>query len=76
MKSLVTLVGILLIIFGIGTLAYKGYSYNTQEKIAQIGDVKVTAEHTKTVYFPPMLGGVSLVAGIILVVVGRSSRFK
>lgn len=74
MKGTVTLVGILLIIFGIVTLAYQGFTYTKQEKIAQIGDVKITADQEKTVHFPPALGGLSLVAGVILVVVGRFNR--
>lgn len=71
MKSIISLIGILLIIFGIVTLAYQGFTYTQQEKIAQIGALQITANTEKTVYFPPVLGGLSLVAGIILVVVGR-----
>lgn len=73
MKSLTGIVGIILILLGIVTLAYQGISYTKREKIAQIGDIQVTADTQKTVYFPPVLGGVSLVAGIVLVAVGRKS---
>ena len=71
MKSLTNLAGILLIIFGIATLAYQGFTYTKHENVAQIGDMKITADTQKTVYFPPLLGGLSLAAGIILVVVSR-----
>ncbi|CAN5451281.1 hypothetical protein BH10PSE19_BH10PSE19_20230 [soil metagenome] len=71
MKSIMSLIGILLIIFGIVTLAYQGFSYTQQEKVAQIGALQITANTEKTVYFPPILGGSCLVAGIILVIVGR-----
>jgi len=71
MKSIVSIIGILLIIIGILTLAYQGITYTKQEKIAQIGDVKISADTQKTIYFPPILGGLSIVAGIVLVVVGR-----
>ncbi len=71
MKSLLSIVGILLIIVGITSLAYQGFSYTKREKVLQIGDLEVTADTQKTVYFPPVLGGLSLVAGIVLVVVGR-----
>jgi uncharacterized membrane protein len=71
MKPIINLVGIILIVIGIAALAYQGFTYTKHEKVAQIGDVQVTADTQKTVYFPPMLGGLSLVAGIILVVVGR-----
>lgn len=76
MKLASFIIGLALIIFGIFTLAYRGYSYTTQDKIAEIGSLKITAEKENTVYFPPVLGGLSIVAGIVLVVVSRSGRFK
>jgi TM2 domain-containing membrane protein YozV len=69
-----TLLGTVLLIIGILTLAYQGFTYTKQEKIAQVGDVKISADSQKTVYFPPLLGGVSLVAGIALLVMGRNNR--
>lgn len=74
MKNLISIIGIVLIIFGLGTFAYKGFHYTTQEKVLQIGDVQVTAEKEKSVYFPPILGGASIVLGVILLVVGRMGR--
>lgn len=71
MKSILSILGILFIIAGILTLGYQSFSYTKQEKIAQIGDIKLTADTQKTVYFPPLLGGLSIVAGIVLVIVGR-----
>jgi len=71
MKSLVTIVGIILIIAGILALGYQGFTYTQREKVAEIGSLQITADQQKTVSFPPILGGASLVAGIILVVVGR-----
>jgi hypothetical protein len=66
-----TLLGTVLLIIGILTLAYQGFTYTKQEKMAQVGDVKISADSQKTVYFPPLLGGLSLVAGIALLVAGR-----
>lgn len=71
MKAVISIVGVILILVGVVTLAYRGYTYTTEEKVAQIGSLQITAEKDKTVYFPPILGGVSIVAGIVLVVVGR-----
>lgn len=76
MRYLTNLVGIVLIIIGIGTLIYKGYTYTTQEQVAKIGPIEVTSEKEKTVYFSPLISGASLVAGIILVVVARIGRTK
>lgn len=71
MKTTTGVIGIILIILGILTLTYQGFTYTQREKVAEIGDVQVTADTEKTVHFPPILGGLSLVAGIILVVVSR-----
>lgn len=70
MKS-ITIVGILFIVLGILVLGYQGFTYTKQENVAQIGDIKITAETQKTVNLPPYLGGLFTVAGIVLVVVGR-----
>ena len=71
MKSIISILGIVLLVVGIVTLTYQGFTYTKEEKVAQIGEVTITAEHPKTVYFPPILGGLCLVAGLVLVVVGR-----
>ncbi len=73
MKSIVPLFGIILIIAGIVALGYQGFTYTKREPIVQIGDVKVTADTQKTVYFPPYLGGIAVVAGIVLVIAGRKN---
>lgn len=73
MKSSISIVGMLLIVIGIGALAYEGFTYTKHEEVAQIGNVQITADTQKTVYFPPIFGGIALVAGIALVVIGRRS---
>ena len=71
MKSIMSMIGLALIIIGIAVLAYQGFTYTKHETVAQIGNLQVTADTKETVYFPPIVGGVSLVAGIVLVIVGR-----
>lgn len=74
MKLITTLIGIVLIIFGIVTFSYKHFTYNTDEKVAEIGNVQVTATNEKTISFPPVLSGLSLAAGIVLVIVGMRRK--
>lgn len=71
MRNIISIVGIFLIIIGIAGLAYQGISYTKKEKVMEIGNLQVTADTEKTIYFPPILGGASLVAGILLVLIGR-----
>jgi uncharacterized membrane protein len=65
-----TLVGIALIVLGIVALAYKGISYTSREKVIDIGPIQATADTQKTIPLSPLLGGLALVGGIVLVVVG------
>ena len=66
----ITLVGIALIVLGIVAFAYQGITYTSREKIIDIGPLQATAETKKTIPLSPLLGGLVLVGGIVLVVVG------
>jgi uncharacterized membrane protein len=65
------IVGIILIVIGIIALAYGGFTYTKHEKVLDLGPIQATAEHKETVPFPPILGGLCLVGGVILVIVGN-----
>ncbi len=64
------IVGIILIAIGILALAYGGFTYTKREKVIDAGPLQVSADKEHTVSFPPVLGGICLVGGIVLVVVG------
>jgi uncharacterized membrane protein len=66
----ITLLGIALILLGIVALAYQGVTYKTREKIIDIGPIEATADKEKTVPLPPLLGGLALAGGVLLVAVG------
>jgi uncharacterized membrane protein len=66
----ITIVGIALILLGIVAFAYQGITYTSREKIIDIGPLQATAETEKTIPLSPVLGGLALVGGIVLVVVG------
>ena len=65
-----TLIGIILIVIGIAAFAYQGITYTTREKVVDIGPIQMTADKTKTIPLPPIVGGIALVGGIVLLVVG------
>jgi uncharacterized membrane protein len=71
----ITLVGIALILLGIVAFAYQGISYTSREKVIDIGPLQASVDTKKTIPLPPILGGLVLAGGIVLVVVGakRSS---
>jgi hypothetical protein len=66
----ITLVGIALIVLGIVAFAYRGITYTSREKIIDIGPIQATADTQKTIPLSPLLGGLALFGGIVLVVVG------
>jgi hypothetical protein len=69
MKPLM-LVGIILIVLGVVALAYRGITYTTQEEVAKIGPLEAKVEREKTIPLPPVLGGLALATGVVLVVLG------
>ena len=66
----ITLVGIALILLGIVAFAYQGITYTSREKIIDIGPIQATADTQKTIPLSPLLGGLVLAGGIVLVIVG------
>jgi hypothetical protein len=61
-------IGIALIALGLVTLVYQGITYTTSEKVVDLGPLKITAQREKTIPLPPILGGLALAGGIVLVV--------
>jgi hypothetical protein len=70
MRNPITLVGIALVLVGIVAFVYQGITYTSREKIIDIGPIQATADTKKTIPLSPLLGGLALVGGIVLVVVG------
>jgi uncharacterized membrane protein len=66
----ITIIGVLLIVLGVVALAYQGITYTTSEKVVDLGPLKVEAEREKTIPLPPVLGGLALAGGIVLLIVG------
>lgn len=66
------ILGILLIAVGIIALAYGGYtSFTTKENVAKVGPVEINKENEHPIPIGPIVGGVCLVGGIVLLVTGN-----
>jgi hypothetical protein len=72
--QMVKIVGILLIVLGVIALAYGGISYTKREKVVDIGPIEATAETRETIPLPPILGGLALAGGVILLIYGSRTR--
>ena len=69
------ILGIVLIAIGIIALAYGGYtSFTTQENVAKLGPLEVNKQTEHPIPMGPIIGGICLVGGIILLVSGNRGR--
>ncbi len=68
------IIGIALIAIGVAALAYQGINYTSREKIIDIGPLQATLETRKTIPLSPILGGVALAGGIVLVIIGIRAK--
>lgn len=66
----ITLIGIALIVLGVVAFAYQGITYTTRENVINLGPLQASVDTKKTIPLSPVLGGLALVGGIVLVVVG------
>jgi uncharacterized membrane protein YidH (DUF202 family) len=66
-----TLIGSLLIVVGLIGLIWGGVSYTRREKVIDLGPLQATAERRETIPVGPVVGGIALVGGIVLLVAGR-----
>jgi hypothetical protein len=69
--KMASLVGILLIVVGVIGLAVGGINYTRREKVIDIGPIQATAEKHERIPLPPVVGGVALAAGVVLLLAGN-----
>ena len=63
-------IGILLIVLGALVLAYQGINYTRDKTVLDVGSVHLTAETHERIPLPPILGGLALIGGVVLVMLG------
>ena len=68
------IVGTVLVIIGIVGLVWGGISWTREETIVDLGPIEATAEKRERIPLPPVVGGVALVAGIVLLVIPARRR--
>ena len=65
------IVGILLIIAGILMLIFRGFNFTQEKKLVDIGPLEINKQQKKFVGWRFYAGGVTLAAGIIVLVAGK-----
>ncbi len=71
------ILGVALIVIGVAILIFGHFTYKTQAAVLQIGTLKATAETSRTVTIPPIIGWVAIGCGAVALVLGvRDPRLK
>jgi uncharacterized membrane protein len=63
--------GIALVVLGIVALIFGGISYTRQRTVLDVGAIHATATEHKTIPLPPIMGGIALVGGVLLLLGSR-----
>ena len=66
--------GVVLIVLGIIAFIYTGFNYTTKETVAEVGPIEVKAEKEHTIAWPPIVGIVLVIGGIIMIMMDRKGR--
>lgn len=61
--------GIILIAIGLIGLIWGGISWTDTKTVVDLGPIQATAQERETIPITPIVGGLALVAGIVLLVV-------
>ena len=65
------IIGAVLVVLGLLALLYGGISYNRQRTVLDVGPCKATATEQKNIPLSPIVGGIVLLGGILLLVAPR-----
>lgn len=65
------ILGVILIVLGVISLAYQGITYTTHKKVIDLGPIQATEAEKHTLPLPPILGVISLVGGIVILATGK-----
>ena len=63
--------GAALILLGFLGLWFGGIPYRKTETVAQIGGLKMQASESRQVEIPPVLSGLAILAGAVMLIKGR-----
>ena len=67
-------VGFALVVIGLVSLLLGGFRWTQEKTVVDVGPLKATTTEHKTLPIPPIVGGLALAGGIVLLVVTRKRR--
>ena len=66
--------GVVLIVIGLVGLVWGGFSWTEEKTIVDLGPIQATAKERESIPITPLVGGIALVAGIVLLVIPGRKR--
>jgi len=66
-------IGIILIVLGAVMLIWTGFTYTKKEKIIDAGPIQVSADKRESVNWPPYLGGLLVIGGIVVLATAKKA---
>jgi hypothetical protein len=73
MKGL-KITGVALILLGIAMFAIGGFSYKQKQKVLDTNVIDITTKETKTVSWPPIVGSIVVLGGIVILLISGNRK--
>ena len=70
----ITWVGIVLIMLGVWVFVYQGINYTHKKTILDVGSVHIATETQERFPLSPILGGLAVAGGVVLLVLGARKK--
>lgn len=67
-------IGLLLIVLGAIGLAYGGITYTKKRHAVDLGPLQVKVDEKESVPIPPLIGGLAIAAGVVVLALGGRRR--
>lgn len=70
----VRILGIILVLFGLAMIVTGGFSFQQKKKVLDTDAVDITTKETKSVNWPPFVGGFVMAGGLVLLLMGGKGK--
>lgn len=67
-------IALIMIILGVVMLIWTGFTYTKKEKVIDAGPIQISADKEKSVNWPPYIGGIVLIAGVVILITSKRSK--
>jgi uncharacterized membrane protein len=64
-------IALILIVLGIIMLVWTGFTSTQKDKLVDAGPIQISANKEKSVNWPPYVGGIVLVAGVVILTTSK-----